>query len=71
MEALSNEHVQHYIIKEALVKLSVPVVLAKDSQSVWEKVKRKKAQEWSRKVGRQEGGKRAAMWDRKMVWEGR
>lgn len=41
MEALQNEYMQHDVIKEAPVKLSVAIALAKDSQGIW-KIKGKK-----------------------------
>lgn len=44
VEALQNERIWNDIKKDAPVRLSVAVALAKDSQVVWEKVKRKKAQ---------------------------
>lgn len=35
VEALQNERIQHDVIKEALVMLSVAIALAKDSQGIW------------------------------------
>lgn len=55
VEVLWNERIHHNVIKEAPVKLSTTVALAKDNQGIWEKVKENKAQEWSREVGRWEG----------------
>lgn len=48
----SNQRTRHDAIKEAPVKLSAVVALAKDSQGIWEKVKGKKAPERSRQAGR-------------------
>lgn len=63
VEAPQNERVQHNVIKEAPVKLYAAVALAKDSQGVWEKVKRKKAQERSQKVDRQVEEEETPMWN--------
>lgn len=48
VEALHNERVWHEFIKYAHFKLSAAVAQAKDYQGAWEKIKWKKAQEWSR-----------------------
>lgn len=48
-EALQNERIGHDVIKEAPVKLSEVVALAKDSQEIWKQVKGKRAQERRKK----------------------
>lgn len=69
VEPLQIERIWQDVIKEAPVKLSAAVVLAKDSQGIWGKVKGKKAQEWSWKVGRREGRRRTPTWNRKVKHE--
>lgn len=59
VEALGDERVRHDVLKERPLRLPVAVELAKESQGIWEKVKRcGKKQELSREVGRKgEGGR--------------
>ncbi len=40
VEALSDERVRHDVLKEGPLRLSAAIELAKESQGVWEKVKR-------------------------------
>lgn len=47
VEALHNDRVWHEFIKDAYFMLSAAMALAKDYQGVWEKIKRKIAQERS------------------------
>lgn len=42
VEAIQDESIQHDVSKEAQVKLSVAIALAKDSQKIWENVKGKR-----------------------------
>lgn len=58
LEALQNERIRHDLMKEAPVKLSAEVALAKNSQWMWEKVKRKKVEERSREVKKAVPGNR-------------
>lgn len=37
IEALQNEYIRHDVIKEALVKLSVAIALAKYNQRIWQR----------------------------------
>lgn len=53
VEALSDEHIHHDVLKEGPLRLSAAVALAKKSQGVWEKVKKGgKIQELGQEVGR-------------------
>lgn len=59
----------HNVIKEGPLRLSVAVVLTKESQGVWEKVRGRKAQEQCREVGRKGEGKRTPTWSRRVKQE--
>lgn len=43
-EALQNKCIRQDIIKEAPIKLSVAIALARDSQRIWEKVEGSRTQ---------------------------
>lgn len=56
VQAPQNEYIRHDVIKEAPIKLSVAIALAKDSERILGKVKVKGAQVKGRKVNRQGDG---------------
>lgn len=78
VEALSDERVRHDVLKEGPLRLSAAIELARESQGVWDKVKRcGKKQIPSQEAGRRGVGGRAPVWkqrvkeevDRAELWE--
>lgn len=64
METIQNEHIWHDVIKEAPVKLSVAIALAKNIQRILEKVKGKREQVQSQDMCGEED--RKAIRDKKL-----